>query len=565
LTNKKPNGSIIEAYNYGYDANGNISQKVDGKGTTAYTYDKLNRVLTISEPGGKVTTYEYDTAGNRSSETTVQSGATIAKNYGYNSKGWLTWTNEVNGTTTTVVTYTYDANGNQISKIKEETSPAGGAASGSLSNASDYAAYYSYDAWNNMTLSVSGSDVVENCYDGSGLRYGKKVNGGDMTISFYEYDDVILEINQTTNAQTAVNVYGNGLISRNGSYFMYNGHGDVTAVLDGSSNILASYYYDAFGVHTSAAGVANNPYRYSGYMFDEETGLYYLKSRYYDPETARVLSEDTYRGDAANPLSLNLYAYVSYNPLKYLDPTGHWQVGDELLSGQAQYLLQSYTQDYFKAQANGNSSGMASAQKAAEKVRADYASTLSYKNLTPTGAALTTAIRTNGYLTAASFNQIVNPNSSSTTTAPQAGSGSQTSSTSTGGDSTPNYNPTVNSGSSSSTANGSGIATDKSTNAVVKKADDVIKIQSPQITNNYIGVMLDYIVEKNYGAWEIRSGSKNIMDIWINKKKLSVDLSNVQNINGHYIVDRAVLANLFGYDDINRVSHLTADYFNIAT
>ena len=53
---------------------------------------------------------------------------------------------------------------------------------------------------------------------------------------------------------------------------MYNGHGDVTAVLDGSSNVVASYYYDAFGVHLSATGTADNPYRYAGYKYDSETG-----------------------------------------------------------------------------------------------------------------------------------------------------------------------------------------------------------------------------------------------------------------------------------------------------
>jgi len=58
-------------------------------------------------------------------------------------------------------------------------------------------------------------------------------------------------------------------------------------------------------------------------MYDEETGLYYLKSRYYDPETARFLNEDTYKGNVGDPLSLNLYAYCHYNPLRYFDPLGH--------------------------------------------------------------------------------------------------------------------------------------------------------------------------------------------------------------------------------------------------
>lgn|GEM_PF-6608842 len=86
---------------------------------------------------------------------------------------------------------------------------------------------------------VSGGTTVDNSYDGAGLRYGKKVNGGAMVVSLYEYDRVILEVNGSTGAQVAVNVYGNQLISRNGQYYMYNGHGDVTAILDASSNVVS--------------------------------------------------------------------------------------------------------------------------------------------------------------------------------------------------------------------------------------------------------------------------------------------------------------------------------------
>ena len=96
-------------------------------------------------------------------------------------------------TSSTIVRYTYDGNGNQTTRMKEITGPASGSPSGSLSNESDYAAYYAYDAWNNMTLSVSGENTVENFYDGAGLRYGRRVDGGDMTVSLYEYADVILK------------------------------------------------------------------------------------------------------------------------------------------------------------------------------------------------------------------------------------------------------------------------------------------------------------------------------------------------------------------------------------
>ena len=73
-----------------------------------------------------------------------------------------------------------------------------------------------------------------------------------------------------------------------------------------------------------STGNVDNNITYAGYQYDEETGLYYLNARMYDPKIARFLQEDTYRGDPNDPLSLNLYAYVKNNPLIYYDPTGHW-------------------------------------------------------------------------------------------------------------------------------------------------------------------------------------------------------------------------------------------------
>jgi RHS repeat-associated protein len=71
------------------------------------------------------------------------------------------------------------------------------------------------------------------------------------------------------------------------------------------------------------SGNFSNPYRYAEYIYDEEITLYNLKARYYDAGIARFLQEDTYLGDARDPLSLNLYTYCKNEPLKYYDPSGH--------------------------------------------------------------------------------------------------------------------------------------------------------------------------------------------------------------------------------------------------
>ena len=87
--------------------------------------------------------------------------------------------------------------------------------------------------------------------------------------------------------------------------------------------MAGTWYYDAFGVPTEHTGV-ESPYTYAGYRYDGETGLYYLNARMYDPELARFLQEDTYRGEPNDPLSLNLYAYCHNNPVTYDDPSGHF-------------------------------------------------------------------------------------------------------------------------------------------------------------------------------------------------------------------------------------------------
>ncbi|MDD6827478.1 MAG: RHS repeat-associated core domain-containing protein, partial [Oscillospiraceae bacterium] len=63
--------------------------------------------------------------------------------------------------------------------------------------------------------------------------------------------------------------------------------------------------------------------KYAGYFYDAETGLYYLNARFYDPETARFIQQDSYSGNILDPLSLNLYTYAQNNPISYYDPTGH--------------------------------------------------------------------------------------------------------------------------------------------------------------------------------------------------------------------------------------------------
>ncbi|MCG6172870.1 hypothetical protein JEG43_01545 [Anoxybacillus sp. LAT_35] len=109
-------------------------------------------------------------------------------------------------------------------------------------------------------------------------------------------------------------------------YYHLNGHGDVVALTDASGNVVAQYEYDAWGNILSKTGAmaTANPYRYAGYYYDGETGLYYLMARYYDANMGRFITRDTFHGFENEPQSLNQYAYTKNNPVMYVDPNGNY-------------------------------------------------------------------------------------------------------------------------------------------------------------------------------------------------------------------------------------------------
>jgi len=113
-------------------------------------------------------------------------------------------------------------------------------------------------------------------------------------------------------------------------YYILSLQGDVVAILDSSGVSVAEYAYDAWGRLLSTTGSMSgtlglhNPLRYRGYVYDQETGLYYLQSRYYNPTICRFISADSigFLGADGTPVSYNLFAYCSNNPVMYSDPAG---------------------------------------------------------------------------------------------------------------------------------------------------------------------------------------------------------------------------------------------------
>jgi len=326
LTNRKADDTIIDSYAYTYDAAHNLLTKTDSRGLTTYTYDVLNRLSSVTEPSGKVTSYTYDASGNRATQTVEIGTDTTVTTYTYDSLNRLLGTvTQLNGITTETVTYTYDNNGNQL--LQTHTAYIDGIPQTPIVKLTN-----TYDLFNQLISTVTADGVtVISTYNGDGLRVGKSVNG-TLTRYLYEAQRVVLEVN-VLGDQTGRNVYGINLLTRQVGVdtfiYMYNGHADVTALLNTAGSIVATYYYDAFGNILDQTGVLSNNILYAGYQYDSETGLYYLNARMYDPVTARFMQEDTFTGDRNDPLSLNLYTYCHNEPLMYSDPTGHKEKEDE--------------------------------------------------------------------------------------------------------------------------------------------------------------------------------------------------------------------------------------------
>src|SRR5262249_37807564 len=103
-------------------------------------------------------------------------------------------------------------------------------------------------------------------------------------------------------------------------------HGDALGstrlVTDPSAAVAASYDYQSYGAQLDHAGNAASSYLFTGQQLDQESGLYYLRARYYDAANARFLGRDPATGEMDGPLTQNKYLYANANPENLTDPTG---------------------------------------------------------------------------------------------------------------------------------------------------------------------------------------------------------------------------------------------------
>ena len=120
-------------------------------------------------------------------------------------------------------------------------------------------------------------------------------------------------------------------MSHNGTayYYITNVQGDVMSIVDGAGAVVVSYEYDPYGNILSTTGTLAdtlgeiNPLRYRGYVYDQETDLYYLQSRYYDPGMGRFINADAYASTGQGIIGHNMFAYCNNNPSNRVDTSGH--------------------------------------------------------------------------------------------------------------------------------------------------------------------------------------------------------------------------------------------------
>ena len=144
----------------------------------------------------------------------------------------------------------------------------------------------------------------------------------------YSYADGAGE-NTTTTRVSQVTYTGAGSTTTKFYYYVQNLQGDVIALVDSANgNTVVTYTYDAWGNVLNVDGSLKttlgvlNPFRYRGYIYDSETKLYYLQSRYYDPNLGRFLNADAFTSTGQGILGNNMFAYCGNNPICYSDPEG---------------------------------------------------------------------------------------------------------------------------------------------------------------------------------------------------------------------------------------------------
>ncbi|KYC37632.1 hypothetical protein WA1_39915 [Scytonema hofmannii PCC 7110] len=312
--------TIISSYDYTLNPVGYRLEVEEHNGRKVkYEYDELYRLLSekITDPSdsvnnSRIISYTYDNVGNRLRSNDSVEGLTT---YYYNNNDLLLDETQLkNGETVYTYNYTYDNNGNMISRVKDGNSEI----------------IYTWD-FENRLIGVNNlldGKPVDYVYDAKGIRVSSTSDG--ITTNYLvdtnlPHAQAVAEYDSSGNLKTSY-LYGHDLISQTKdgqqSFYLVDGLGSTRVLTDGQASITDTYTYDAFGKLIGSSGSTDNNYLFAGEQYDEDLEQYYLRQRYYDPNTGRFTRRDVYEGRLEEPLTLHKYLYANGNPANLIDPSG---------------------------------------------------------------------------------------------------------------------------------------------------------------------------------------------------------------------------------------------------
>jgi RHS repeat-associated protein len=349
-------GSVVA--NYGYDPNGNLTNRIlDNSTSSTYGYNAMNRALSISHALTGTTrtfAYDYDSVGNRK---WVKRDGNLGDAYGYDQADQVTFTKlntaNADGVITSSPNIIYDANGNRtsfsaysptdnytVNHLNQYTNRTSATTSavydtkGNMTTGLD-GSIYTYDAQNRLLTAKKGTGPLNTfTYDGLNRQVSRKVGGGGIFYRVYDGWDLLGEYASGSTAAYWAYLYGAGGLVKNvktNNYYYQDASGSTTHLASNTGVLRESYRYDLHGqpifYNASDQQVSDTAYGvrhlFTGQQWYNEIGLYDLRNRYYSPDIGRFLQADPadFEGDATN-----LYRYCGNNPISGGDPFGLWTI-----------------------------------------------------------------------------------------------------------------------------------------------------------------------------------------------------------------------------------------------
>jgi RHS repeat-associated protein len=296
--------------------------------TRTYQYTAGNDITNLSGTGLSATTVAYDNLHR------IKSYTSLSGSYGYDSVGNITTNSEGGGSSyayanprkqavRTAFGYTnlYDLCGNMVVRH------------GGLTNSQAM----TYDPENQLSaIAQAGVMSDEFGYSASSARLWKRINQNPTNVqvwigNYYEEKGgktlfhIFAGGQQVCTFETNSVLYGGSDTNKVGYYYCQDSLNTSSVLSDSSGAQQEVNVYYPFGRTQTASPQAGFQVsrRFTGQVFDSESGLYYYNARYYDPELGRFIQPDTIIPDFSNPQSYNRYSYVMNNPLRYNDPSGH--------------------------------------------------------------------------------------------------------------------------------------------------------------------------------------------------------------------------------------------------